>query len=253
MAYSKTKWSKKELEEVHIPNGFLDPKVSTGTAFAAAAVLGYCLAKVRQALSMAVPEAVLAGVGSKLVSITNGSKKLISSFAENHLMKMAAIASLIFSAQMFNFPVDNGTSGHLLGGMVAAITLGPFSGTIVISVVLAVQSIFFGDGGIMALGANILNMAVIGTFASYYIYHILNKKLAFNISVALASFASVLFAASACAFEIALSGTAELSRILPAMAFVHARIGIAEALLTILTLKFLESQKFILHGRSGDE
>jgi len=239
---------------MHIPNGFLDPKVSAGTAFAAAGVLGYCVAKVRQALSAAVPEAIIAGISC---NITEGSKKLISSFAENHLMRMGAIGSLIFAAQMFNFPVNSGTSGHLLGGVIAAIALGPFSGSIVIAVVLAVQSIFFADGGIAALGANILNMAVIGTLGSYYIYYFINRifknKPGFYAGIFMAAFFSVLTASVACSFEVALSGTIELSKILPAMASVHAKIGVAEALITIMAIEILKSIKFELDGEVKDE
>lgn len=234
---------------MHIPNGFLDPKTSAGAAFAAAAVLGYCFAIVRRALSAMVPESTLAALGNAGCVITQGSKKLISSFAENHLMKMAAIGSLIFSAQMFNFPVDNGTSGHLLGGIVAAVTLGPFSGTIVMALVLLVQSLLFGDGGSMALGANILNMAVMGTLAGYYIYYSVGKRLGHEVGVFISSFLSVLFAASACAIEIALSGTAQLSKVLPAMAYVHARIGLAEGFLVLIILKLLEAQSFGLEGK----
>ena len=242
---------------MHIPNGFLDPKVSTGTAFVAAGVLGYCIAKVRQALSVIVPESVLAGAGNIGCTITEGSKKLISSFTENHLMRMGAIGSLIFAAQMFNFSIANSTSGHLLGGVIAALVLGPFSGSIVIAVVLAVQSIFFADGGIMALGANILNMAIIGTLASYYIYYLIYKlsrsKIGSYAGIFLAAFFSVLAASIACAFEVALSGTIELSKILPAMASVHAKIGIAEALFTIMAIEILKSANFELDGMIKNE
>ena len=242
---------------MHIPNGFLDPKVSAGASFAAAGVIGYCIAKVRQALSAAVPEAVFTSVGNIACNVTEGSKKLISSFAENHLMRMGAVASLIFAAQMFNFPVANGTSGHLLGGILAAIAVGPFSGAIVIAVILTVQSLFFADGGIMALGANILNMAVIGTLGSYYIYYSINKVFknnpGFYAGIFFAAFFSVLAASVACSFEVALSGTIELSRILPAMASVHARIGVAEALITIMAVEILKNVKFDLDGEIKNE
>jgi len=238
---------------MHIPNGLLDPKVSAGASFAAAGVLGYCIARVRQALSIAVPEAVLVGASNIAFNVSDRSKKLISSFAENHLMRMGAIGSLIFAAQMFNFPVNSGTSGHLLGGVIAAIALGPFSGSIVIAAVLAVQSIFFADGGITALGANILNMAVLGTFASYYIYYTVNKafknKIGFYSGAMLAGFFSVLSASAACAIEIAISGSMPIDRVLPAMASVHSVIGIAEALLTVICLEALMSIKFELEGR----
>jgi cobalt/nickel transport system permease protein len=242
---------------MHIPNGLLDPKVSAGASFAAAGVLGYCFAKVKQALSAIVPGSVLAGAGNIGCTITEGSKKLISSFAENHIMKMGAIASLIFSAQMFNFPINSGTSGHLLGGIIAAIALGPFSGVLVISSVLAVQSIFFADGGLMALGANIVNMAVVGTLLTYYIYFIIHKLIKSDAGLiagaGIAAFFSVVLASAACSFEVAMSGTIELGKILPAMISVHAVIGIAEALITIMAINILKNIKFELDGEVRSE
>ncbi len=242
---------------MHIPNGLLDPKVSAGASFAAAGVLGYCLAKVKQALSALVPESVLAGAGNIGCNITENSKRLMSTFAENHIMKMGAIASLIFAAQMFNFPINNGTSGHILGGVIAAIALGPFSGALAISAVLVVQSILFADGGLMAIGANIINMAVVGALASYYIYYIIHKLIrsdfGFFAGAGIAAFFSVLLASVACSLEISLSGTIELSRILPAMASVHAVIGMAEALITVLAINLLRSTGFKLEGEIKNE
>jgi cobalt/nickel transport system permease protein len=240
---------------MHIPNGLLDPKVSAGAAFAAAGALGYCFAKVKQAISRLEP--AFANAGNIGTSITDGSKKIFSTFAENHIMRMGAIASLIFAAQMFNFPINNGTSGHLMGGVLAAIAVGPFSGALVIAAILTIQSIFFADGGLMALGANILNMAVIGSFVSYYIYYAVNSvfknKFGFYVGVSLAAFFSVVFAAASCAFEISLSGTIELSKILPAMLSVHSIIGIAEALLTIIAIDILRNIKFELDGEVKSE
>jgi cobalt/nickel transport system permease protein len=242
---------------LHIPNGLLDPKVSSGTAFAAAGALGYCFAKVKQALTKLVPESVLAGAGSIGYNITEGSKRVLQSFAENHIMRMGAVASLIFAAQMFNFPINNGTSGHMLGGVLAALAVGPFSGAIVIAAILTVQSIFFADGGLMALGANILNMAIVGCFASYYIYYMINKafksKAGFNAGLAIAAFFSVVLAAVACSIEIALSGTIELAKVLPAMVSVHAIIGVAEALITIMAVELLRNMKFGLDGEIKSE
>ena len=237
---------------MHIPNGLLDPKVSTGTAFAAAGALGYCFAKVKQALTRFVPESVLAGAGNIGCNITEGSKRVLQSFAENHIMRMGAVASLIFAGQMFNFPINSGTSGHLLGGVLAAIAVGPFSGAIVIAAILAVQSLFFADGGLMALGANILNMAVIGSLAAYYIYYMVNltfkNKFGFYAGISLASFFSVLLASIACSIEVSLSGTIELAKILPAMVSVHSVIGIAEILITILAVEMLRNIRFELDG-----
>lgn len=242
---------------MHIPNGFLDPKVSAGAAFAAAGVLGFCIAKVRQALSIVVPESVLAGAGNIGCTITEGSKKVMSNISSNHLMKMGAIGSLIFSAQMFNFPVASGTSGHLLGGIIAALAVGPFSGVLVMAVILFVQSLVFADGGITALGANILNMAVIGTLVSYYIYYLTHKLIkndtGFHLGILLAAFCSVFLASIACALEIAWSGTSSLDKVLPAMALVHAKIGAAEGLITIIGIQLLLAQGFILEGKVINE
>jgi cobalt/nickel transport system permease protein len=141
--------------------------------------------------------------------------------------------------------------------VIASIALGPFSGALVIASVLAVQSIFFADGGLMALGANIINMAVIGSLASYYIYYLINKLIrsdeGFFAGAGIAAFLSVLLASAACSFEISLSGTVELSRILPAMLSVHAAIGLAEALITIMALNLLRLAGFKLEGEIKHE
>jgi len=151
---------------------------------------------------------------------------------------MGMAAAFIFAAQMLNFPVLGGTSGHLLGGVLAAVLLGPYAGVIVISIVLIVQAFLFQDGGIAALGANIFNMAVIGTGLSYLVFagirNVLRGKAGLMIAVAAASWASVVMAATCCAFELAASGTAPLKVVLPAMAGIHALIGIGEALITTL-------------------
>ena len=115
----------------------------------------------------------------------------------------------------------------------AAVLLGPFAGAIVISVVLAVQMLFFGDGGLVAIGANIVNMALIGSLASYYIYYFLRKILPKTTSVMIAAWCSVMLAALACSLQIGLSGTISLDRIVPAMLKAHVVIGIAEAFITI--------------------
>lgn len=237
---------------MHIPNGLLDPKVTAGASFAAAGVLGFCFAKVKRALKQLVPGSVLAGAGNIGCNITENSKKVMSSIAENHIMRMGAVASLIFAAQMFNFPIDLGTSGHLLGGIIAAIAVGPFSGALIIAAILAVQSLFFADGGLLALGANILNMAVIGTLVSYYIYYVIhrtfNNKVGFYLGISLAAFSSVVMAAAMASFEIAFSGTISLTQVLPAMLSVHSIIGIAETLLTIMAVNILKEIKFELNG-----
>jgi len=148
---------------MHIPDGFLDPKISTGLLGAALGVLGYCLAQVTKAVTALVPGRVLAAASNALGNVQMGGRRVLTKLGEKKISRMALVAAWVFSAQMFNFPVASGTSGHLIGGVFAAVLLGPFAGAVVISVVLAVQSFFFADGGLMALGANIVNMAVLGS------------------------------------------------------------------------------------------
>ncbi len=218
---------------MHIPDGFLDPKVSAGMAGAAAFALAFCVAKVRQAVTAVVKSGSFAAAGAGANNVIAGSRRVLTKMGEQKIYKMGMVASLIFAAQMFNFPVSQGTSGHLMGGALAAVLLGPFAGAIVISVVLAVQMLFFADGGLFALGANIFNMAVIGSLACYYIYYFAKKIMPEWFAIAIASWSSVVLAALACAIEIGVSGATSLSAILPAMFNIHSVIGIAEALITI--------------------
>ncbi len=214
---------------MHIPDGFLDPKMSAGMIGAAAVALAYCVARVRQAVTAVMPAAALAGMNKAI----NTGKRVLTGFGEQQIYKMGMVAALVFAAQMFNFPIESGTSGHLIGGVLAAVIVGPFAGAIVISVVLAVQMLFFADGGVLALGANIVNMAVIGSLGCYYIYYWLNKALPEWLSIAVAAWCSVFFASLMCSLQIGFSGTIELGAVSSAMLKVHALIGLAEAAITV--------------------
>lgn len=218
---------------MHIPDGFLDPKISGGLAGIAAVVLSYCFSKVRQAVTAVVPEAALAAAGKGAQSIMVGSRRVLTKFGQSFILKMGAVASLVFAAQMFNFPINSGTSGHLLGGVLAAVLLGPFAGSLVIAAVLLVQSFFFADGGLLALGANIINMAVFGALISYYIYVSLKKFFPEWLAIMVAAWLSVMMASFICALEIGFSGTIPLGTAISAMVRVHAIIGLAEALITV--------------------
>ena len=154
---------------MHIPDGFLTPQVFAPFWAVAVGGLAYALRKTKQILKdKAVP----------LMGVT---------------------AAFIFAAQMLNFPIIGGTSGHLLGGVLAAVLLGPYAGAIVISLVLIVQSLVFQDGGLTALGANIFNMAFLGAMGGYFIYRFLRKIAGLIISVGIASWLSVVIASFACA------------------------------------------------------
>jgi len=223
---------------MHIPDGFLDPKISTGLIGAAATVLGLCFAKVAQAVTALAPVKAMATTAG---NISGGMRRVLTPAGEKTIYKMGMAAALVFAAQMFNFPISGGTSGHLIGGVFAAVALGPFAGAIVIATVLGVQSLFFADGGLMALGANIINMAVIASIGCYYIYFFIKKIAPEWIAVSIAAWSSVVLAASACALEIGASGTIGLSSVFPAMLKVHVVIGIAEALITLAFINFFRS------------
>lgn len=155
-------------------------------------------------------------------------------------MRFAAVTALIFALQMLNYPVQDGTSGHLVGAMLAVALLGVPFAVISLSSVLAVQAFFFGDGGVNALGANILNMACIGAGLLGFAFHRAVKVgVPHTAALAVASFLSVLAGAAACSIEVAMSGAVEFGRVMPAMLSVHAVIGLGEALLTVAVVTVL--------------
>ena len=195
---------------MHIPDGFLDAKTCVGTSALAVAGLGFAL-----------------------------------SHAKTHLPPrkvplLGLSAAFIFAAQMINFPVAAGTSGHLLGGVLAAALLGPSAAVIVLSTVLIVQCFAFADGGITTLGANIFNVGIVGGTGGWMVYALLSRGatgLYWRLVAAIvAAWASTLLASVVCAGELALSGTASWSLVFPAMAWVHMLIGIAEGVITALIL-----------------
>ncbi|MBI4580546.1 MAG: PDGLE domain-containing protein, partial [Planctomycetes bacterium] len=149
-------------------------------------------------------------------------------------------AAFVFAAQMLNFPVAGGTSGHLVGGVLTAVLLGPSAGVIVISAVLIVQCLMFADGGISALGANIFNMALVGAVGGWAVYYGVSRafKGLFGrvLAAAFAAWCSTVLASIACAGELAASHTVRWSVAFPTMAGVHMLIGIGEGLITALVL-----------------
>jgi cobalt/nickel transport system permease protein len=157
---------------------------------------------------------------------------------------LGVMAAFIFAAQMFNFPVVGGTSGHLLGGVLAAVMLGPWAGTLVMTAVVAVQALIFQDGGLVIMGANIFNMGVVGTLGGYALYRAVAALLggedrARLPAAAVAAWTSVVAGAVAMALQLGVSGVVPLEIALPAMAGVHALIGIGEALITAAALGFI--------------
>jgi len=199
---------------MHIPDGFLNV-ATVATTFAVSA----------------------GGVGGA-VRIVN--KKL----GEKQVPLMGILAAFIFAAQMLNFPVAGGTSGHVIGAALAAILLGPWAAVLIMSCVLIAQSLIFQDGGLLALGANIFNMGLVASFSAYYIYRLVTWLMGSGRRGTLvggfaAAWASVFLASIFCAIELAVSGTSPFGVVLPAMAGIHAFIGIGEGLITTAVLSLV--------------
>lgn len=155
--------------------------------------------------------------------------------AKPNALRFAAVAALVFAAQLINFPVQDGTSGHLLGGVVASSLLGVPFGVLAMALVVAIQSLVFADGGLLVLGANVVNMALLGAGAGGLLNEALHRfGLYRHVALVLSACASVLLAATACSLELAISGTIEAGKVLPAMLGVHTLIGIGEAALTFV-------------------
>jgi cobalt/nickel transport system permease protein len=157
---------------------------------------------------------------------------------------LGVMAAFIFAAQMFNFQVIGGTSGHLLGGVLAAVLLGPWAATLVMACVIGVQALVFQDGGLVVMGANIFNMGVVGTLGGYTLYRVLARVLggeerARIPAAGIAAWAAVVAGAACMAVELAISGTAPLAVTLPTMVGVHVVIGLGEALITMAALAFI--------------
>jgi cobalt/nickel transport system permease protein len=175
------------------------------------------------------------------------------SLGEKQIPLMGVMAAFIFAAQMINFPVAGGTSGHLLGGALAAILLGPWAAMLVMTAVIIVQGLLFQDGGLVAMGANILNMGLI-TAAIGYGFHraVLAQARGVKLTVAgLAAWTSVMAGALATTLQLWLSGTAKLGIVLPAMLTVHALIGLGEAFITVAALGFIMQTRPDLLGESS--
>ncbi|MGC4976744.1 energy-coupling factor ABC transporter permease [Streptomyces sp. DT199] len=198
---------------MHVPDGFINAPTSAATGVIAAGAVAVSLRGARRELDERT--APLAGL----------------------------VAAFIFAVQMLNFPVAAGTSGHLLGGALAAILVGPYTGVLCVSVVLLMQGILFADGGLTALGVNITNMAIVTTVVAYALFRGLVKVLPrTRRSVTVASFVAALVSvpAAALAFTLmyAIGGTTDVSlgKVATAMVGVHVLIGIGEAVITALTV-----------------
>jgi cobalt/nickel transport system permease protein len=203
---------------MHIPDGFLAPEVAAACAVPAAGAVAYGLRRASRELE------------------------------ERQVPLLGVTAAFVFAAQMLNFPVAGGTSGHFLGAALAAVLLGPWLAGLVLSVVLVVQAFVFADGGITALGANVLNMGVIGGLAVGGLMvaarRVLPQSRAALLAVSgIGAWLAVVAGAAACSVELAISGTVPLGTVLPAMLGVHALIGAGEAVITVAAVSAVLSTR----------
>lgn len=176
-----------------------------------------------------------------ILTLRTAISRTNKSLGERQVPLMGVMAAFIFAAQMINFPVLGGTSGHLLGGVLAAIMLGPWAGMLVMTAVIAVQGLLFQDGGLIVMGANILNMGLLTPAIGYGFYRaVIGRDRTIKLAViGVAAWLSVMAGALFVALQIWLSGNAELRIIVPAMLFVHAFIGLGEALITVAAVVFI--------------
>lgn len=165
--------------------------------------------------------------------------------SEDRIPLVAVLAAGIFALQSFNLPVSMGTSGHLVGGALAAIVLGsPYAAIFILTLVLIVQGVIFGDGGITTMGANILNMGVIGGFVGFYTFKgLLGATRNMNIAVFGAAWLACLIPALAAAVEMSFAGTFPLREGLIAMGLYHALIGFVEGFVTIVAIRLIISAR----------
>jgi cobalt/nickel transport system permease protein len=171
--------------------------------------------------------------------------KTNKSLGEKQVPLMGIMAAFIFAAQMLNFPVAGGTSGHFLGGALAAIVLGPWAGILVMTAVIAVQGLLFQDGGLLVMGANIFNMGLLTAMVGFGLYRsVIGRSKGVRLAVAgVSAWLAVLAAALLTSLELWLSGTSRLQIVLPAMLGVHVLIGLGEALITVAALAFIEQTR----------
>lgn len=201
--------------DMHIPDGFVSGRVNTVTAVAAIAAIAIAVRKTKVEVK---------------------ERPYLVPF-------IALISAFIFAAQMLNFPVAYGTSGHFLGSALACFLFGPWNAILIMSLVLVIQAVGFQDGGLTALGSNIFNMGIIGVGVSKIVMDIMakvsRKKSTYILAAGIAGWLSVVSASIACALELAISGTSNINLVLPAMAGIHALIGIGEALITVAVLNIV--------------
>jgi cobalt/nickel transport system permease protein len=211
---------------MHIPDGFIDGKTAAATAALSAVGVGLALRQVRHKL------------------------------ARRRVPLLGLAAAFLFAAQMINFPVYGGTSGHLMGGVLVAALLGPSAAIVVLTTVLIVQCFLFADGGVLALGANVFNMGIVGAAGGYGIYRLVSNCLPGPrgrvTAIAFAGWCSTVLAAIFCAGQLAWSRTVAWPAAFTAMASVHMLIGIGEGLISALAFVAIQRVRPDLVGDADE-
>ncbi|MFC1729094.1 energy-coupling factor ABC transporter permease [candidate division KSB1 bacterium] len=199
---------------MHIPDGLLQPEVIATTAVLSA------------------------------VTVSVAVKKSGEQLDDSTIPMVGIMSAFLFIAQMIQFPVGPGISGHMLGGALMAILAGPWIASIVLTTVLLIQCIVFQDGGLLALGANILNMAVIGVFSGYLMYSFMRKLIPGAkyrpLAISAAAFVSVILPSAAAGYQLGISGVVPLLPGMIMITSIHVLIGIGEAVITVFAVTFIE-------------
>ncbi len=176
-----------------------------------------------------------------IVALYFASKWARENLDEKRIPLLAVLAAGIFAIMSMNMPIPFGTSGHMVGGaLVAIIFCAPEAAVLVFTVVLIIQALVFGDGGITVLGANVLNMAIIGGFTGLYTFKALKDKIGIYASAGIGAWLATVLAALACAIEMAIAGTFPLNVGVVSMVTYHIFIGIIEAVLTVIVIMALD-------------
>lgn len=238
---------------MHLPDDFLNSGTAGSLMATSVAAVGFAVSKVRSAFMEKVPV-----LKTRLASFPNlggggeiSFQSRLTKYGREKIGKMATVASLVFILQMLDFPVGLGASGHILGGALVAFILGPMEALLVMTAILVIQAVALGDGGVLALGANIFNMGIVGAVGGYWYFRFLTKgkkdlKKKFLQNAFIASWLSVIFASVAYAFEIALSGRQSLEAIFSSMVGTHLIVGFVEAIFTVIVLSILAKINFKL-------
>ncbi len=214
---------------MHIPDGFIDGRTSVAAGLIAIALVAWSLRMTARTLD------------------------------EREVPIVGLVAAFVFAVQMLNFPVANGTSGHLLGGVLAAVLVGPYAGALAVTVVLVVQGLLFADGGLSALGLNVINMALVGAFAGYGVFLLVRRLLGRSstsvvTASAVAAFAAPVLASIAFTVEYAIGGNdaVSLGAVAASMVGVHVLIGIGEGIITGLAVgAVMATRPDLVYGARG--